>query len=314
MLVAVPPGGGTVRGQNMRAIAHTLAFAMVAALGTGTIAATPQASSQAESLPDAPTAPCTGPEAAKGATSIGLEPTELGVLVVADMSSGIDLGAAGGLVDAALAEAFNPLRVQVRLRWQTVRLGAETLTLSAALQAARDATGGAPPEGADVVYLLTGAELTTDQGAPISGGAACIGGIAEPGTAYAAGLWYADDAEPQGVDVPEQAALQPQRVPEHGLQDVPEPRDHVGETPGVRVARVGWFENWTGKVLVHQLGHLLGAHHELANCAEGVPSRTTDDVTGTCTAMAPEVAFASANFSVANGLLVAAHVRAHAGG
>ena len=131
--------------------------------------------------------------------------------------------------------------------------------------------GGARPAGADLVYAVTNKNLDDPGGVGemLAGLADCIGGVEDPTRAFAVGEHYDD---PQAIG-----------------------------------PVVLWAES-SVKVMGHELGHLMGAHHHYANCVEGI---TADDVsgdTGPCTLMSNAVDFQGRNF----GSLEAAVVRAHA--
>ena len=59
------------------------------------------------------------------------------------------------------------------------------------------------------------------------------------------------------------------------------------------------------KVMAHELGHLLGAHHHYANCAEALPNGG-DNV---CTLMINDVGLAALPFSTLNGTVVRGHAQ-----
>lgn len=59
------------------------------------------------------------------------------------------------------------------------------------------------------------------------------------------------------------------------------------------------------KIMAHELGHLMGAHHHYANCAESLPNGG-DNV---CTLMINDVGLAGLPFSTLNGLVVRGHAQ-----
>lgn len=68
-----------------------------------------------------------------------------------------------------------------------------------------------------------------------------------------------------------------------------------------------------GVIAAHELGHLLGAHHHYANCAESLPSTGAGDVG--CTVMAPATPTATRVFSAVETAFVRDHlVRARRSG
>ena len=70
---------------------------------------------------------------------------------------------------------------------------------------------------------------------------------------------------------------------------------------------VTMFQDMSAKILSHEVGHLLGAHHHYSNCVEGVPTETVDDALSVCTLMINDVGLASLNFSTLNGAIVRGH-------
>jgi hypothetical protein len=70
---------------------------------------------------------------------------------------------------------------------------------------------------------------------------------------------------------------------------------------------VTMFQDQSAKIMAHEVGHLLGAHHHYANCAEGVPTETVPDALSVCTLMINDIGLASLNFSTLNGTIVRGH-------
>jgi hypothetical protein len=70
--------------------------------------------------------------------------------------------------------------------------------------------------------------------------------------------------------------------------------------------------NGTAKVLAHELGHVMGAHHHYANCVEGNLSEVGEPEVSPCTLMINVVNLASLNFSTFNGSVVRGHALQYA--
>ena len=70
---------------------------------------------------------------------------------------------------------------------------------------------------------------------------------------------------------------------------------------------VTMFQDISAKIMAHEIGHLLGAHHHYANCAEGIPTETVPDALSVCTLMINDIGLASLNFSTLNGTIVRGH-------
>ncbi|HEX7189893.1 MAG TPA: pre-peptidase C-terminal domain-containing protein [Actinomycetes bacterium] len=70
--------------------------------------------------------------------------------------------------------------------------------------------------------------------------------------------------------------------------------------------------NGTAKVLAHELGHLMGAHHHYANCVEGNLSEVGEPEVSPCTLMFNVVNLASLNFAQVNSAVVRGHAEEYA--
>jgi hypothetical protein len=108
--------------------------------------------------------------------------------------------------------------------------------------------------------------LTTKELADAEGMAECIGGVRYPGNAFAVGEDYADDGE--------------------------------GET-----GFLSGYKNATAKIAAHEIGHLMGAHHHYANCAEGFG---VDDST-VCTLMFNYIDFQTNRFGTLESNVIRGH-------
>jgi hypothetical protein len=70
---------------------------------------------------------------------------------------------------------------------------------------------------------------------------------------------------------------------------------------------VTMFQDISAKILSHEVGHLLGAHHHYSSCVEGIPTETVADALSVCTLMINDIGLASLNFSSLNGAIVRGH-------
>jgi reprolysin-like metallo-peptidase family M12B len=109
-----------------------------------------------------------------------------------------------------------------------------------------------------------------DMSGTVAGKADCIGGVRDDDSAFAAG--------------------------EIDLAEVP-----------LSILGVTMFQDQSAKIMAHEVGHLLGAHHHYANCAEGIPTETVPDALSVCTLMINDIGLASLNFSTLNGTIVRGH-------
>lgn len=167
--------------------------------------------------------------------------------------------------------AYAPLHVAI------AAAGFRSMTLSGSdsqglIDQARERLGGARPAGSDVVLVLTPQNLTAPGlGDAVIGQADCIGGIRWPDRAFMVMEDLGDG--------------------DYGLGPI--------RFPG----------NVAAKTIAHELGHLLGAQHHFANCAEGIPSEVgTDRVeVSPCTLMFNSADLISINFGALEGAVVRAY-------
>jgi hypothetical protein len=138
------------------------------------------------------------------------------------------------------------------------------------IELAKEHFGGERPAGADLVYVITPKNIDDPTlGEAVAGLADCIGGVEHPAHAFAVGEL---------------------------------------DEPGVTIGPLGFYVESSVKVMAHELGHLMGAHHHYANCVEGISGDDLSGDTGPCTLMSNFVDFQGRNF----GTLESAVVRAHA--
>lgn len=189
--------------------------------------------------------------------------------------------------------AFRPIGVDLRARFAAIAIPADGTTVAIddetsptastdrAMSAAKRAVGGRVPPGVEVVYLLTAKDLYSgpDQPDPdrrsygVAGLADCIGGVAFTHRAFAIG---------------ERLSFGPSSGPVE---------------MGARLP---------GKILAHEVAHLLGAHHHYANCAENVPAAALDGSTDACTLMFNDVGLIGLRISSLNRPVIRGHAVAHA--
>ena len=128
------------------------------------------------------------------------------------------------------------------------------------------------PAGSDAVLLITSADIEeAPVGKAVAGLAACVGGVGAPYYSFL----VAEDP---------------------------------GDETSIPIGPTSFYGNLAAKILAHELGHLLGAHHHYANCVEGVPSEADEGEGSACTLMTNFADFISINF----GSLEAAVVRGYA--
>lgn len=64
-----------------------------------------------------------------------------------------------------------------------------------------------------------------------------------------------------------------------------------------------WFQDENAKIAAHEIGHILGAHHHYANCAERAPTYDAFDTLAVCTVMVNDIGLSSLTMSTANKLV-----------
>jgi hypothetical protein len=133
----------------------------------------------------------------------------------------------------------------------------------------RDAVGGRRPKGTDAVLLLTEKVMFSFTDADGDG--------------------QADENEREYGSIGEAACAGGVRWPETSFALVDAEFSNVAEDVGITAA--------------HELGHLLGGHHHLANCTEGA----RDEPTTPCTAMWAYAMAISSRFSAANASVIRGH-------
>jgi hypothetical protein len=212
---------------------------------------------------------CFEPVPAAVAATTG-DPIDVHIHVVLD--AGVGLERARAVMDRA-AVAYEPLGI--RLVPSFARADFATDDVDELLVALKKLFGGKRPPWAHVVYLLTTRDIAQDSATGpntgVAGKADCIGGVAFPESSFVVGEAQEDS------------------------------------TTGI--APFTWFREDTAKIAAHEIGHLFGAHHHYANCAQGVPDEPTD--VSPCTLMFNDVAFMSLRFSSLNAAIVRGHAEAY---
>ena len=181
---------------------------------------------------------------------------------------GVDVGRAQQVLADALA-AYSPLAIQINASYQYVSFTSTDAT--ALIAEAKSHFGGNRPAGSDAVYVITSKDLITNgNDNSIVGQADCIGGVAHANTAFAVG---------------------------EALEDSP-----------LNAAVVALYRKNAAKVLAHELGHLLGAQHHYANCAEAAAGGDAP-----CTLLFNDLSLQSLKFSTLNSSVVRGAAQQFAG-
>ena len=176
-----------------------------------------------------------------------------------------------GALEEKVRTSYGPLGLDVRFIHQPVAF--DTEEADELIEKAKALFGGKRPPYAHLVYTVTSKDIRLDGQTAVAGLADCIGGVAFDENAFAVG-------EDNGDDAP------------------------IGSPP---FAFMGFGP---AKIAAHELGHLFGAHHHYANCAEGVSSEQGEEISP-CTLMFNDVSLVSLNFSSLNGGVVRGHAEAY---
>lgn len=212
------------------------------------------------------------PECVEAAPAAVAVPGEPVTLDVTVLLDGVASSRGVDVMNSA-ATSYAPLGIDLAASYEEVSFdGRDAQGL---IDQAKDTYGGARPAGSDVVLVLTSKNITADgAGDAVAGLADCIGGVAFPEHAFAVSEVAAEDGYSFGPFV--------------------------------------FDYELSAKIAAHEVGHLMGAHHHYANCAEGVPSELAQGEVSPCTLMFNAVNPSSLNFSVLNGAVVAGHAQAYA--
>lgn len=68
-----------------------------------------------------------------------------------------------------------------------------------------------------------------------------------------------------------------------------------------------FYKNGTAKIAAHEIGHIMGAHHHYANCAEGIPGAVAEVGPNPCTTMFNFIDFLSLGFGTLEGPVIRGH-------
>ncbi len=175
--------------------------------------------------------------------------------------------ARGTQVMTKAAESYAPFGIDLTATYKSVSFSGDDA--QGLINQAKNLYRGERPRGIDVVYVLTNEDIQAAGQTGVAGLADCIGGVRFAERAFAVG----EDVSFENLDF----------------------------------GPVVFYLNATAKIASHEIGHLMGAHHHYANCAEGVTTETTEGEPSPCTLMINFLDFASINFSAVNGPIVRGH-------
>lgn len=170
------------------------------------------------------------------------------------------------------AESYAPLGITLTWITQTVSFTGDDAF--GMLTQAKDLFRGQRPKGYDVVFTLTTKDLTVLGQTAVAGAADCIGGVRFPERAFAVG--------------------------------------EVIEFENTAFGPLTFYKHATAETAAHEIGHLMGGHHQYANCVEGAPTAVEENEPAPCTLMFNSLDFMSRNFGLPNGAVVRGHAVTYA--
>lgn len=209
---------------------------------------------------------------------------DLTVLVLVDGADITD-AQAQDVVAKISSETYSPIALNVVASYQRVALtgdgrrGPKTAGDGLQMnQRAKAAVGGVRPVGVDVVYTLTNKDLFVvdargNREYGVAGIADCIGGVRYADRSFATGEFV------QG---------------------------------GIAIGPVTFIRDLAARIMGHEIGHVLGAHHHYANCAEGIPADLDGSENSPCTLMAPFAELVSKNFGSVEKIAIRGHTLKYA--
>jgi len=171
------------------------------------------------------------------------------------------------------AKAYKPLGLNLKVAGtqEVIFQGTDTQELFEQVKSLFP--GSERPAGSDAVILFTSVDITAGAlGSSVAGQADCVGGVLFPRKSFV----VVEDTKPSDE--------------------------------GTRYGPVSLVGEAAAKITGHELAHLFGAHHQYANCAEGIPSEMDRAEVSPCTLMFN----ALTGVSLAFGALEASVVRGYA--
>jgi hypothetical protein len=229
-----------------------------------------------------------GPAATSTSHITGSDRVSLDVLTLVDVAGGADIAAIADPVERAAAEQELFSSVRERLVVGKESYGALDIDLTLdrfALLAPTRATrtdnaeqiialakqqyGGKRPADVDVVSVVTDIDIQVPGlGKAVAGLADCIGGVALADRAFA-----------------------------------------VSELGGGsrQIGPLAFYRDLPGKIVAHEIGHLMGGHHHYQECGTAAPAAIARREPGPCTLMTNAVDFQTTPFSNLNGVVVRGH-------
>lgn len=169
--------------------------------------------------------------------------------------------------------SYAPLNIALHPEFKKTVLPPGVTRAEELIAAARTLVGGARPLGIDVIYVLTDRDLSI-AGGDVVGYADCIGGIRYANRSFAIG------------------------------ESFEEPMDIAGVT---------FYRDGPAKTVAHEIGHLLGARHEHANCAQGAGVEdVTNAETTVCTLMTNYLDLQSSEIGTAESFIIRSYAETYA--
>lgn len=215
------------------------------------------------------------PEKVKILTGNPGDAISLDIMVLHD---GIDKLAAETIVTKA-ARSYAPLNITFTPTYKKVTFPADpgsapaTAAVTDLLSAAKGLSGGVRPAKSDVVLVLTNKDIYLSSG-DVVGYSECVGGVRYADRAFAIAEAFDQQETLSGLNL---------------YMDLP------------------------AKTAAHEIGHLLGARHEHANCVEGAGTEAVANrEPSVCTLMTPYIDLQSRRFGALESGVIRAHAESYA--
>lgn len=174
---------------------------------------------------------------------------------------------------ATAAKSYQPLGITMSVTsFETVAFSGVDAQLLINQAKARE--GGKRPDGVDVVYTLTTKDIEAIGQTGVAGLADCVGGIRFDERSFAVG--------------------------------------EVISFENLQIGPVTMYKDATARTVAHEIGHLMGGQHHLANCVEDADGDGANGEATPCALMFNSLDALGPDFGTLNGAVVRGHANEYA--